>query len=168
MHEGVLPIAHTRSYGALGRAERECLCHRPRAWLCLVGLFQPRWPVAQRTGSSSALDPLPALFLPRRLFQELAKVGSYEQQGVCKHFLDQVRAPPAAGWAGPGWMGVKRLAGWVLSLGLRLVPGWWTSLAAAAGPGCRRPGRSEQLGWQMGGSCVLVPVAGVPSCGETW
>eukprot|EP00887_Chlorella_sp_A99_P002852 scaffold6.g2852.t1 len=26
----------------------------------------------------------------RRLFEELAKVGSYDQQGVCKHFLDQV------------------------------------------------------------------------------
>ncbi|EFN58517.1 hypothetical protein CHLNCDRAFT_140581 [Chlorella variabilis] len=26
----------------------------------------------------------------RQLFEELAKVGSFEQQGVCKHFLDQV------------------------------------------------------------------------------
>lgn len=26
----------------------------------------------------------------RRLFEELGEVGSFEQQGVCKHFLDQV------------------------------------------------------------------------------
>lgn len=38
----------------------------------------------------------------RQLFEELAKVGSFEQQGVCKHFLDQV--DPTVRWgSGPGW-----------------------------------------------------------------
>ena len=34
----------------------------------------------------------------RQLFEELSKVGSFEQQGVCKHFLDQV--DPTIRWVG--------------------------------------------------------------------
>lgn len=37
--------------------------------------------------------PAPPALCPitrRKLFEELAKVGSFEQQAVCKHFLDQV------------------------------------------------------------------------------
>jgi hypothetical protein len=35
-------------------------------------------------------------------------VGSFEQQGVCKHFLDQV--DPTIRWVAGGWLG-KWLAG---------------------------------------------------------
>lgn len=67
--------------------------HPPRQ-LRRLAAFQP--PTLQAPSAPVPLSHLHLAVPPprarrcRKLFEELSKVGSFEQQSVCKHFLDQV------------------------------------------------------------------------------
>ena len=94
-------------------------------------------PSAPSLGSSQTLGRHSATPRPtpccRKLFEELAKVGSFEQQAVCKHFLDQVE--PTIRCA------ALRCAVWV----------WWSVVCAGhvgAGRCC------AAAGWRR---CMLTP-----------
>lgn len=83
---GHLALSGNQGFARLQRNQTTGLLGSNRV-PCLTALPSPQRGDVLALSCCHAPPPPPAR---RKLFEELSKVGSFEQQAVCKHFLDQV------------------------------------------------------------------------------